>query len=40
MKETFPLETVKQVVDMCVTSVHALCQLKNVVYLQLLSDKT
>lgn len=40
MKETSPLETVKQVVDMCITSVHALCQLKNVVYLQQLRDET
>ena len=40
MKETLPLEPVKQVADMCITSVHAVCQLKNVVYLQLLRDKT
>jgi hypothetical protein len=40
MKEIFPLETVKQVVDLCIKSVRALFQLKNVVYLQLLRDET
>ena len=36
MKQTFLLETVKQEVDLCITSVHALCKPKSVVYLQLL----